>query len=83
MQLWLQFLLHFVLQQYLVLFSALPLEFVPLDLRQVFLKDSRAVLLALILLSQKPCFVWRVELLSCGLRLALLSVLYVVGRGQS
>jgi hypothetical protein len=48
-QLWLQFLLHLVLQQYQVLLLALPQQLVPLDLRQVLLVDGDEVLLALVL----------------------------------
>lgn len=74
MQLWLEFLLHLVLQQYQVLLLALPEQLVPLDLRQVLLVDGDEVLLALVLVWQLPGLVQSVKVTRL-LRLVLLPVL--------
>lgn len=74
MQFWLQFLLHLVLEQDLVLLLALPLQLIALDLGQVFIVHGHEVLLALILILQLSCLVQSVVVASL-LRLVLLSIL--------
>ena len=81
MQLRLQFLLHFILQQYLVLLFTLSLKFVPLDLRKVLLEHSYCVPVTLVLVTHMPGVV-QIEL-ACFLRVAVKAVLQVLRRGQS
>ena len=74
MQFWLQFLLHLVLEQDLVLLLALPLQLIALDLGQVFIVHGNEVLLALVLILQLSCLVQSVVVASL-LRLVLLSII--------